>query len=861
MHRPVSTLPAALFAAVVAFLAAPPDDAGMSASRHEIGAALADGPAAFASAPAIWPHAAEPLAHEVALFRHGFTVAAPVRGARVEVFADTRYELWLDGVWVGRGPGRFTRYTHEFDAYPLQTLAPGTHHIAVLVQWSPNLRRSESERPALQLRVTEGAHVFVRTDPEWRAIRATAWSADAVPVHAWGLIGATELLDLNRLPAGWMQPGFNDASWGGAVQVTASTAHYRPRSIPLLAEFPIRGAVAKRGWLARDQRLVELQPGSDHAQSIAVSTGPSDVIVVETLSPVNAPQIDLELPPNATGVWTTPGDWHPDVRRAVITLTTGASVLAFHNIPAPGWPVLVSGSGPATAGVGKPVLIPIAAPSPPISVHTGRRLLLARPRDDANAVDVEAGSDATNMSFAGAPSFVVLDLGRVVHGRIEAQVQGERGAIVDIGWTERVWRDGYPLPYLGSLYPEWSQADSWVLDGTKHHIRTIDSRAGRYVLIAVWTDAPLRLVGVRVLEERYPVPAGPVFRSGNARLDAIWRVGRDTAMLNMLDAYADPWRERGQWWGDATVVDRVNEAVFGVDALLRRGLLFAAEARTRSSGLTSGPSTTTHTGLTGNLRDYGMLWVQNLRRYVDRTNDASILAECYPAMQGFMADLAVLEHPATGLIEIPRLDWAESALIDWPAFYNPEGSAVHGQSAAVNAMYYKTLLDAAAIAALAGDDAFATAWAARAWHVRAGINDWLYAPDQRRYYSSIVDGRLVPPTLYAQAWPLAYDVVPAERVTDTVDALLELISRDPERPNVEPYGMFWVLEALGRTGRVDAGIDLIELYYGRLLDRGATTWWETWDADRDLRKSLSHGWGSAPTWFLSTYAKHLQRAR
>lgn len=110
------------------------------------------------------------------------------------------------------------------------------------------------------------------------------------------------------------------------------------------------------------------------------------------------------------------------------------------------------------------------------------------------------------------------------------------------------------------------------------------------------------------------------------------------------------------------------------------------------------------------------------------------------------------------------------------------------------------------------------------------------------------------PTLFAQAWPLAYDVVPSERVTDTVNALLELISRDPTQPNVQPYGMFWVLEALGRAGRVDEGIALIKLYYGHLLARGATTWWETWDADRDHSKSLSHGWGSAPTWFLSTYA-------
>jgi hypothetical protein len=42
-----------------------------------------------------------------------------------------------------------------------------------------------------------------------------------------------------------------------------------------------------------------------------------------------------------------------------------------------------------------------------------------------------------------------------------------------------------------------------------------------------------------------------------------------------------------------------------------------------------------------------------------------------------------------------------------------------------------------------------------------------------------------------------------------------------------------------------------------MLDRGATTWWETWDADQVYSKSLSHGWGSAPTWFISKYASQI----
>ncbi len=65
--------------------------------------------------------------------------------------------------------------------------------------------------------------------------------------------------------------------------------------------------------------------------------------------------------------------------------------------------------------------------------------------------------------------------------------------------------------------------------------------------------------------------------------------------------------------------------------------------------------------------------------------------------------------------------------------------------------------------------------------------------------------------------------------------------------------MFWLLEALGRSGHVPEALAVIEASYGRMLERGATTWWEGWESDQHYYSSLSHGWGGSPTWFLTTY--------
>jgi alpha-L-rhamnosidase len=141
------------------------------------------------------------------------------------------------------------------------------------------------------------------------------------------------------------------------------------------------------------------------------------------------------------------------------------------------------------------------------------------------------------------------------------------------------------------------------------------------------------------------------------------------------------------------------------------------------------------------------------------------------------------------------------------------------------------------------------------------MNTHLYLPSQGRYATTIYQGRTITPSIHAQAWPLAYGVVPDGNVDDVAKSLLELLpdTVDFNSPEVGIYGMFWVLEALGQAGRVTEAVDIIEAYYGSLLDLGATTWWEDFNAHEKYSASLSHGWGAAPTWFLTTHVLGARR--
>ncbi len=78
---------------------------------------------------------------------------------------------------------------------------------------------------------------------------------------------------------------------------------------------------------------------------------------------------------------------------------------------------------------------------------------------------------------------------------------------------------------------------------------------------------------------------------------------------------------------------------------------------------------------------------------------------------------------------------------------------------------------------------------------------------------------------------------------------------------MSPYYGYFVLSAYGTLDRNQDGLDLIRRYWGDMVKRGAVTWWEKFDPryPRDFNKvldstpylSLSHGWSSGPTGYLT----------
>jgi len=778
----------------------------------------------------------------VALFRHQFAFPGGWSNVELSIMADTRYEVWLDGNWLGRGPARFSRIRQEFDAYAISGLSTGQHMLAVLVQYAPNTRRSESDQPALQAAVRawdgSGWQVVAATDASWKATVSPAWDTDARLISESGLIGPMELLDLRSLPVDWMQPGFDDSTWPLAHLVIPSPfPALSARTIPHLRDQNRAPQfVVETGLLSPGYRLLEFEDptggGLTMTSTVFVTASISTVLRVEALD-AGPVVVDGGQPP----------DWIPldDLRRP--------DVMAAEQSIGPGRHTLsVVLAGGRTLAI-RLHLLTLADNLGVVPVHDpGRRTLLANPVAGGGPT-VQLFSDYAEVTVpAGAtPCYVVLDFGRTLHARLSLVAEGPVGTIVDAGWDERLTA-GRPLPNPGSLGSNaWSQVDSWVLDGTARQLTTLDTRSGRYLLLQVYGLGPVYLHQVQAVEETYPVDQVGSFASSDPLLDRIWQMGVDTLTPNMTDAYTDtPWRERGQWWSDALIAFHTNRAAFGDLALFRRGLRQVADA----IDLEGHPAPLAPNGAGMVMLDYGMQWVEGLSLYWRLGDDLALVEELYPAAQRLVGFLVTYEG-SSGLLDIPPGHWSQTALVDWPAV-----SSRSGESAALNAQYAYALRQMGDMAEAMGDHGQAQAYESHSAAVQAAINDVLFLPEQGCYATSRLNGELVPPGPHAQAWALRYGIVPAERRSSVVRALIRHLHpffNEQGWSVVEPLGMFYVLEALSGTNATMAGLNLVRERYGDLISQGAATWWELYTPNQRRDNSLSHAWGSSPTWFLSSH--------
>ncbi|MBX3735556.1 MAG: family 78 glycoside hydrolase catalytic domain [Candidatus Didemnitutus sp.] len=182
------------------------------------------------NAPWIWTPEPVWAANAFVRFRRELDLESPA-GVRIELTADARYWLWVNGVFVGAGPARGWPEHWSYDRHELTPhLRRGRNTIAVLVNhWRSGNFQYLAAPPGFTARVLGSDDALLDvTGPHWKTARAVTESGHTPRISVQ--LGFEEHHDA-RAEDGWRSTGFSAAHWRRAVPASTAVRKLEPRDI------------------------------------------------------------------------------------------------------------------------------------------------------------------------------------------------------------------------------------------------------------------------------------------------------------------------------------------------------------------------------------------------------------------------------------------------------------------------------------------------------------------------------------------------------------------------------------------------------------------------------------------------------
>ncbi len=320
-----------------------------------------------------------------------------------------------------------------------------------------------------------------------------------------------------------------------------------------------------------------------------------------------------------------------------------------------------------------------------------------------------------------------------------------------------------------------------------------------------------------------------------------------------------PWREQALWILDMRIMGRINAYLYGNHELTAKCLrqCFAIQ---RADGhiAATGPKDNTMF-----LHDFLFHLVATLKEHYRHTGDLAIVKEHYPHLQKLHAFIAKWCGD-DGLLDTERCEPVHPFL-DWSASIEKVGITT-----ILNALYKLYLEDMAELSALCEDANAVEEHIAEAQRVKRRIHELLFWPEQGVYRDAVKRGAALP-TISQQANMAAIlaDIPPP----DVAESIMAKVwdTRQYARP-FGPSFYLIIFDALAKIGRFDAMLDVMREYWGAMLDRGATTWWEVFDPSTPewayphpflgntptyemdwIPVSTCHGWSGVPAYAIPQF--------
>lgn len=453
------------------------------------------------------------------------------------------------------------------------------------------------------------------------------------------------------------------------------------------------------------------------------------------------------------------------------------------------------------------------------------------------------GTITFDASRPGSMPGLVFDFNREVVGWPVFEVFSNEGGVLRVAYGESL-----ELQYI----------DTFIMKKGLNHLKPFGRRACRFMQITLCaTPTPVTFNKIEFEVVHYDFKQNGFFECEDSLLNSIWETSRYTVLMNSQDHLEDcPWREKALWIVDAMVMGKVIYSVFGDTALLKKCLKQGARIQNDDGSIPgTGPE---KNGFL--LPDFCAYWILGIIDYINYSGDTEILLSLWENIEKLVSwfDAQIDE---TGLFsDADREGWW--CFIDWTEDVDRKDKV-----SAISFLYYKVLkcLSTAALKINKGKESLC--FKQKAETLFYNIRKHLWVPEKGLFADCMtgttLSGNFSFQTNFLAIW--------CDLMThDEADFFLENYYKNNKLSRIRgPFFQHIVLEVLLGKARKREAIKLIRSYWGEMLSRGATTWWETFDESTDHCTipstyqgntptylweappvSLCHGWGSSPAYLL-----------
>ncbi|MES2310521.1 MAG: alpha-L-rhamnosidase C-terminal domain-containing protein [Verrucomicrobiota bacterium] len=437
-------------------------------------------------------------------------------------------------------------------------------------------------------------------------------------------------------------------------------------------------------------------------------------------------------------------------------------------------------------------------------------------------------------------SRVILDLEDLCNGYFVIDFEAEGEGVMD-GYFFEYLQSNMELRRIQYLQHEGNaHRNSFRIFFKKgcHQFFSAHRRGMRYCILTNRGKETLKVHSVGVREALYGPTQTAIFQSSDPQLDKIFKISQRTLLLCMEDTYTDcPSYEQVLWVGDAR-----NEAIFGH---MTFGAYDLSEhcCQIISDSLERVPMAASQcpSGWDVILPAWSFLWVISLSEIYQQTGKKEFLKKMWPSAQKTL-DVSLKCCTVQGLFSAPTWNF-----FDWAPLDQDHRTVLHCS------IFLAEALKAGARICSELNDRDRASYYERCREKLIEDLNRLWDEKRGSFPDAICDSGDISQKFsqHTSFLSLLYDLIPDEKRRK--QALKNSIEPDSELTEVgSPFAMFFLLELLLKEHQEEKVLEKIHSFWGKIVESDATTCWEMVCPEGSLfpTRSHCHGWSAAPVYLL-----------